>query len=323
MEANQIYDLILTFTSIFYEALPFIILGSVISGILEHVVPQQMITRLVPKNRALAIAMSCLLGLVFPMCECGIVPVMRRLLKKGLSLSCCVAYMMAGPVINPVVMYSTYVAFKEFNGGYWIIGLRVGLAFVIAFVTATIIEFQYRKYGNALLTPSTQPDAAGDDHEHEAPRGWSGKLAAISQTALSDFVDITVFLTLGALLSAICRMAIAGPQIEYYAATYPIMMILGMMGLAIVLCLCSEADAFVAASFSTMTAAPKVAFLVLGPMLDLKLYLLFTRVFRQRVIWTIVLSVVIQTFAYSLAVHYWVPKFAPEASSVTPVKKSS
>src|SRR5262249_10589875 len=88
------------FLSILLEAMPFIVLGAVIAGFLEELVPQRLVTRFIPRNGVLAIGLSALLGLVFPMCECGIVPVMRRLLRKGLPLSCCVAYMLAGPIIN-------------------------------------------------------------------------------------------------------------------------------------------------------------------------------------------------------------------------------
>src|SRR6267154_2585107 len=112
---DQVRYFIICFTSILYEALPFIVLGALIAGVLEELVPQELIAKLVPRNRPLAIAMSCLLGLVFPMCECGIVPVMRRLLRKGLPLSCCVAYMMAGPIINPIVLMSTYYAFTNYD----------------------------------------------------------------------------------------------------------------------------------------------------------------------------------------------------------------
>jgi uncharacterized membrane protein YraQ (UPF0718 family) len=319
----QIPDVIMLFASIFYEALPFIILGSIISGVLEHVVPQQAITRIVPKFRPLAIAMSCLLGLVFPMCECGIVPVMRRLLRKGLPLSCCVSYMMAGPILNPVVLLSTYVAFKAYDedGSYVgtaIICARAVLAFVIAFTTGLIVDRQYKRFGNDLLTPNTRPDAAGADHVHESPKTLAGKIAGISETALSDFVDITVFLTLGAVLSAIMRMQFTPDQIEHFGMSYPIVAILAMMGLAIILCLCSEADAFVAASYSSLAPAPKIAFLVLGPMLDIKLFILFTRVFRYRVIWTIVISVIVQTFVYCLALHYILPTLIASPPAATP-----
>src|SRR5213080_1938502 len=125
--------------------MPFIVLGAVIAGVLEELVPQQLIARIVPKNRALAIAMSALLGLVFPMCECGIVPVMRRLLRKGLPLSCCIAYMLAGPIINVVVISSTWVAFAKHNYGYWIIALRVVLGYLVAVGTALLVHVMHRK----------------------------------------------------------------------------------------------------------------------------------------------------------------------------------
>jgi uncharacterized membrane protein YraQ (UPF0718 family) len=88
------------FTGILYEAMPFIVLGVVIAGILEELVPQQLIAKIIPRSRILAIAIGGFLGLLFPMCECGIIPVMRRLLRKGVPLSCCVCYMLAGPIIN-------------------------------------------------------------------------------------------------------------------------------------------------------------------------------------------------------------------------------
>lgn len=306
---NQVKDLIVSFTSIFYEALPFIILGSVIAGILEHAIPQRWITRLVPRSRIAAIALSCLLGLVFPMCECGIVPVMRRLLRKGLPLSCCTAYMMCGPVINPIVILSTWVAFAAYDGTELMVGLRVGLAYLIAFVTALIIDRQSRTHGLQLLAPAARPDAASPDNDDSPPLTFPKKLAAISETALHDFVDITVFLTLGALLSAICRAFISQQQIEALGTAFPAIAILSLMGLAILLCLCSEADAFVASTFSTLPAAPKLAFLVLGPMLDLKLIMLFTRVFSRRVIITLAASVIVQTFVYTMIAHYTLPEW--------------
>src|SRR5215813_13147099 len=96
-------DFIVIFTSILYEALPFIVLGAVVAGMLEELVPQRIVAKIIPRSRVLAIAIGGLLGLLFPMCECGIIPVMRRLLRKGVPLSCCVCYMLAGPIINVVV----------------------------------------------------------------------------------------------------------------------------------------------------------------------------------------------------------------------------
>src|SRR5438270_1253013 len=112
MEVDQLKNFIIYFTSILYEALPFIVLGAVVAGLLEELVPQKLVAKFIPRSRVLAIAIGGLLGILFPMCECGIIPVMRRLLRKGVPLSCCVCYLLAGPIINVVVMLSTWVAFS-------------------------------------------------------------------------------------------------------------------------------------------------------------------------------------------------------------------
>jgi len=384
------YDqLILVFTSIIYEALPFIVLGVVLAGLLEEFVPQQAIARVIPANRLFAIGLGAVLGIIFPMCECGIIVVMRRLLRKGLPLSVCVAYVLAGPVINVVVLTSTFVAFNypdEKNwilGGPWgMVGLRAGLAFVVAVITAWIVDGQWRRYGTDLLHPSVtvglRTMTAENDEDardgrpasrlilsalgnllilkpvwflligaYQAIRGdsaWRRHFANVTETALNDFVDIMAFLILGACLAAAGRLVLregtadiqeapaaakddaqdkagdakaqGGPasakkdapresKLVTTLRDYPSVAILMMMAFAILFCLCSEADAFVAANFQVFwPPASKLAFLVLGPMLDLKLYLMYTRVFRPRLIFTIILSVVVQVFIYTMIVHY-------------------
>src|SRR5262249_5698429 len=158
------------------------------------------------------------------MCECGIIPVMRRLLRKGVPLSCCVCYMLAGPIINVVVMMSTYVAFSAAQGaqrtpsgsvqlgGMEMMALRMGLGYIVAIGTSLIVEWQYRKHGKALLSPmvlmGTSANAAdenGNSAEKQPAPSLGKRLGNIAETALHDFVDITVFLILGALLAALSR----------------------------------------------------------------------------------------------------------------------
>ena len=315
---QQVLDFLKDFSSILWEAFPFIVLGALIAGILEEVVPQQAIARIVPKNKIFAVSLGALLGLIFPMCECGIVPVMRRLLRKGLPLGTCVAYMMAGPIINVVVIGSTYVAFEPHQLHWHMTGLRVGLGFIVAVTTGLLVEVQYRKYGNDLLTPVSRPQKTETIHEdlaatpdvHPAEqragerRPLLQRLANISETALHDFKDIMVFLMLGAFLAALVKLWISNDQIRVLSTSYPALVILVMMGMAVLMCLCSEADAFVAASFTTMHPSAKIAFLVLGPMFDFKLLMMFTRVFRRRLIMLIIISAVVQVFVYSMIVHY-------------------
>lgn len=312
---KSVQDFILLFTSILYEALPFIVLGSVIAGFVEEFVPQRFITDRLPSRPLPAIALCGVLGLLVPMCECGIIPVMRRLMRKGLPLSCCATYVLAGPIINPVVMISTFVAFNPYPleqmGGFWMVGMRVGMGYLVAVVTGLVVHRQYLKYGNTLLAPLAVPPAAKtaevDDDDDQALTGraaWQ-RLSNVSETALHDFVDITVFLILGALLAAFLRqLMIQNAQFEQTLQQSPVLAIGAMMGLAVMLCLCSEADAFVAANIGTVAPAAKLAFLVLGPMLDFKLYMMYTRVFRPKLIWTIIPCVVAQVFIYSLIVHF-------------------
>ena len=318
---TYIKDYILTFTSILYEAMPFIVLGAVLAGVLEEFLPQRLIARVLPRSRTVGILIGGLLGLAFPMCECGIIPVMRRLLRKGLPLSCCVAYLLAGPIINVVVILSTYVAFSNFKAtgqysyqitAFWMVAFRVGFGYIVAVTTALIVDRMYEKYGASLLKPLA---VAPTPDEEQAPGGKKPlfkRLSNISETALHDFIDITVFLCLGAILAATVRLWLTHDRIEELSKNYSVLAILLMMGVAILLCLCSEADAFVAASFTKLVPAAKLSFLVLGPMLDLKLYFMYTRVFKPRLIRTIFLSVLIQVFFYCLLMHVIFENYHPD-----------
>jgi uncharacterized membrane protein YraQ (UPF0718 family) len=371
---NEIRQFIEFFTSIVYEAMPFIVLGAVIAGVLEEFVPQGLITRMMPRNRVWAILAGGLLGLPFPMCECGIIPIMRRLIRKGVPLSACTAYLLAGPIINVVVMGSTYTAFfgqenltvggkpAHQMGPWWMMGMRMGLGYLVAIGTSLIVEWQYRRHGNALVTPlatppaelkalsakaALKPDLAGaitaalptslplapaegennGDEDEDAPaakkKTWAERFGNITETALHDFVDIMVFLIIGALIASASRIVLARGDLEEVVRGYPIVAILMMMGMAVLLCLCSEADAFVAASYTVLRPSAKLAFLVLGPMLDLKLYFMYTRVFRPRLIWTIFSAVAIQVFIYSVAVHYLWEYFAPKWDPAPAVSTST
>jgi uncharacterized membrane protein YraQ (UPF0718 family) len=315
------------FVSIVYEAMPFIVLGVLIAGLLEEFVPQQAIAKIVPRNPLLAVSIGALLGLVFPMCECGIIVVMKRLLRKGLPLSVCVAYMLAGPIINVVVMTSTYVAFMAYDkagvndvlyGPWFVIGWRVGLAFVIAVTTGMIVHWRWLVSGVRLLHPSVvqglKPAAVAEAEVEIAHRPVQERVNNITQTALHDFVDILAFLILGSILAAGGKFVVSEENVRGVFEQSSAFAILIMMGLAILFCLCSEADAFVASNFPlAWPDASKLAFLVLGPMLDLKLLLMYTRVFRPRLIYTIVLALVVQVFAYTMVVDaFFAPDHPPE-----------
>jgi uncharacterized membrane protein YraQ (UPF0718 family) len=183
------------------------------------------------------------------------------------------------------------------------------MGFLVACVTGLVVQYQYNRHGNALLNPlvlapaaPAQPTTAGTHPPRK--RTFMDRLGNISSTALHDFVDITVFLILGAVLAAVAKQQIGANNIDQFSRDQPVLAIPAMMLMAFVMCLCSEADAFVAAQFTGMHISAKLAFLVLGPMLDIKLLLMYTRVFRPRLIVTIVACVVLQVLILCLVVHF-------------------
>ncbi len=324
-------QLVVVFASIIYEALPFVVLGVLLAGLLDEFLPQQLVARFIPRRKlyiVLSIAIGGLMGLVFPMCECGIIPVMRRLMRKGIPLSVCVCYVLAGPIINVVVIFSTMAAFSgqkvvrltdqyEVSQSIFFAVMRVGLGYIVAVITCIVVEWQHRKYGNALLAPivirenKTASDGDLDDEGNPRKHSWGESLANISQTTINDFIDIMAFLVIGAALASAGRLLIPYIGVEAIITEHkilgPILAILLMMCFAVAFSICSEADAFVAANFQPIDLWPlssKLAFLVLGPMLDCKLFMMYMRVFRPRLIFTIFGCVALQVFVYSILVHY-------------------
>jgi uncharacterized membrane protein YraQ (UPF0718 family) len=206
--------------------------------------------------------------------------------------------------------------------------MRLSLGFLVAFVTSLVVEWQFRVHGNALLSAKVIKDttaalnASDEDNGNSGRHTWGQSLANICETAIHDFIDIMAFLVLGAFLAAAGRLIVPLLGVEHIIRNSPVVAILVMMGLAIIFCICSEADAFVAANIQPVGLWPlssKLAFLVLGPMLDFKLYLMYTRVFSQRLIFTIISCVVIQVFVYSVVIHYvgeaWLKPYGEAAVS--------
>ena len=314
MEVTDIQNFVINFTAIVWEALPFIVLGAIIAGILEELLPQEAIAKILPKHFVPAVIIGALLGLVFPMCECGIVVVMRRLLRKGLPLSCCVSYMLAGPIVNVIVIMSTWVAFaphkvgiEQTSLGMPMVLLRCGMGFLVACVTGMIVHWVQSRSTTSLTTVTVPPPKSTlslDMAPLPKASTWQ-RINNITSTALHDFMDIMVFLIIGSALAAIIK---TNPtwiiQVESHSRENPFLAIPVMMLLAVLLSLCSEADAFLAASFVGMSVSAKMAFLVLGPMLDLKLLLMYTRVFRKKLILTIVACTVVQVGLYSTILHF-------------------
>lgn len=266
------------FLSILLEGAPFLLAGALLSGVLEEYLPPSLMTRLLPSNPRLAIVVSAFVGLVIPVCECGIVPVVRRLLRKGLPVSCGITYMLAAPIVNPLVILSTLAAFRG-QGALEMTLLRFGLGVFVA-VVAGLICTRFAPF-NILRPGLLSPEAS--DHQHGPGEGISGRLANVAATATRDFLDVSVFFVLGAAAAALFGTAVNQEIILPLSTNLPLS-ITSLMGLASVLSVCSTTDAFIAATLTAFPMAAKLAFLVFGPMLDFKLLFLYGAAFSKHFI---------------------------------------
>ncbi|HEX2234847.1 MAG TPA: permease [Actinomycetota bacterium] len=274
------------FSSLLIEAVPFIALGAVVSALIEVFVPARLITRLAALPASLQVPASGLAGLCFPVCECGSVPVARRLVAKGLTPAAAITFMLAAPVLNPVVIASTAIAYRGRDSVWAMVLGRVGLGLVVAMAAGWVMA-------RAKPGELVRAEAPARAHEGRAA-GFFGHLAG-------DFVFMGRYLVLGAAIAAALQTFV--PQdVVASVADLPVIDLAAMMGLAFVLSLCSESDAFVAASFVQFGVGAQLAFLVFGPMVDTKLAVLYTGTFSRAFARTVVVVV----FAVTLAGTLWI-----------------
>lgn len=272
-------DFAYSFLSVVLEGVPFILAGVLLSGLIDVFLPPKVLARLLPRQPAAGILLAGLMGAILPMCECGIVVVIRRLLQKGLPLSSAMAYMLAAPVVNPVVALSTYAAFRG-QGPLEMLLWRMGLAFGVAVVAATLVHFVRRTW---VLRADLADAAPAHEHVDPAPLAFPQKMAAAVRASVGDFMDVTVYFILGAAVATLFNTSV-NQQVIMPLAEDRALAVGSMMGLASLLSLCSTSDAFVAATFVAFPSAAKIAFLVFGPMIDLKLVFIYGLVFRKRFI---------------------------------------
>jgi uncharacterized membrane protein YraQ (UPF0718 family) len=296
-------DFTISFLSLVLESVPYLLLGSLISGFVEVFVPASAFDRFLPKRPALAVLLSGIVPLVLPMCECGVVPVIRRLMKKGLPPAYAMTYMLAAPIVNPVVALSTLAAFsggdffapKDAGGffsetpAYVVVCYRMALGYVVAvgcgFLALAFKPKSYLKAG--VLEPDAAPSRTGlrkiGEGDQTAPLSPGRRVLQAFGYAGHDFVEIASFLVIGCVLTSIFNTSV-NQDIIVPLALEPWKAVSVMLVLAFVLALCSTSDAFIAATFTTFPVSAQLGFLVFGPVYDIKLMFLYSLVFRKRVV---------------------------------------
>ncbi|EIE98415.1 permease [Saccharomonospora glauca] len=254
------------FVAVCVQALPFLVLGVLISGALAAFVPARALRAVLPRGQSAAVGVAGLSGVVLPGCECASVPVARRLIGQGVAPAAALTFLLAAPAVNPVVMVATAVAFPGEPG-----------MVVARFVASVVMGLVWIRWGRS--------EWIAERVWRRVPESGGNRWVTFAETARADLVDAGGFLVLGALVSAVLGVLVP-PSWFSVLSDDVVLGVVVMAVLAVVLSLCSEADAFVVASLAPVPLLPKLVFLVVGPAVDLKLFALqagtFGRAFAVR-----------------------------------------
>ncbi|RAK18936.1 hypothetical protein B0I26_108111 [Anoxybacillus vitaminiphilus] len=242
-----------------------------------------------PKNKVLAVLYATLIGALFPACECGIVPIARRLVAKGVPLYAAIPFMLTGPIINPVVLFSTFIAF---GSSLKMVLYRSGFALAVAILIGWVLAVQYKD------DQLRKKEVISSSMSKTLKEKWMGTL----EHSIDEFFSSGKYLIIGAFVAS---------AMQTFVKTSTLMQLgqgkvsssLIMMALAFVLSLCSEADAFIASSFqSTFSFSALTAFLVYGPMIDIKNTLMLLQSFKTRFVVLLIAYITVFVFVGSLLI---------------------
>ena len=241
------------FVAIAVQALPFLVLGVTISAAVAALVPAGFLPRVLPRRPALAVPVAAAAGAALPGCECGSVPIAGRLVARGVPAAAALAFLLSAPAINPVVLVATAVAFPGRPG---VVVARL-LASLLA---AIVVGLVWARTGRDHLL-----DRARRRRVSDGP-----PLAVLAATAQRDLLQAGGFLIVGAATAATLQTVVPRSALDAVAGAGPVAF-LALAALAVVMAICSEADAFVAASLTQFSLSARLAFMVVGPMVDVKL----------------------------------------------------
>lgn len=332
----QINSAFTLFLSLMVEAMPFLLLGVLFSGLLQFFVNEQKLVAILPKNPFLGAFVGSCIGFLFPVCECGNVPVARRLLLQGAPVSVAIGFLLAAPTINPIVFWATWTAFRDQPE---IVFYRIGFSLVIATIIGWVFSAQKdvrpllqssvaayltRKLdtpttsaspllqsGTYFLGQSAKP-LITDPIELQAAMGGAitkpadYRLRLLLDNTIQEMRELGGVLVFGSAIAAILQVFVPR-EVILSLGQDNVTSILAMLLLASVVSICSTVDSFFALSFaSTFTSGSLVAFLVFGPMIDLKGVGLMLSVFKARAILYIFGLAGLLTFLFCLFVNLYI-----------------
>lgn len=286
------------FMGLFVEAAPFLLLGAVVSGIIGAFILPSDIARVSPRNPLAGAVTGSMLGFAFPVCECGVVPVVRRLFEKGLPLSTGVAFLLGAPVLNFVVLLSTSTAF----GWGTVLLARFALTAIVAIIVGLLFALPGARQRSLRQETLAPPAPAGGQEGVKSPQriALMPGLNRSLTMATSDVYSMGRLLVLGALVAA-GMQTLANREALIALGSGPVTSVWVMQALAFLLSVCSTVDAFLALALAgTFTTGSIIAFLTFGPMVDIKSTAMFLAVFKPRFVFYLILIPLGLTMLFSI-----------------------
>lgn len=292
----MIKNVSILFTSILFEALPFLLLGSIISSIIETFVSDEAMAKMIPKNKILGAIVGVLLGFFIPACDCAVIPVSKRLIKKKVPLHVAISFMLASPIINPVVLLSTYTAFYKTDP--FIFLARLALGIIVALIIGIIMAIIFKNEKNLIKDGH---DDECDCHIHTGDKkSFKNYLFSIIHHTSEDFFDVVKYLMFGAVLASIFQVALPRDILLAFN-TNKVLGIITLMVFAYLISLCSTSDSFVGKSLlSTFGEGSVVAYLLLGPMIDIKNTIVLLGNYKKKFVVTLITLIFIVIFLASI-----------------------
>ena len=294
-------DIAIIFMSIFFESFPFLLLGALISSIIETFVSNDTMARIIPKNKVLGSIVGICLGFFLPACDCAVIPVAKRLIKKKVPINVAVSFMLASPIINPVVILSTYHAFFKTNPDiFW---MRLVLGIVVSLVIGVILGILFGKKevitnneDECCYSHCHEQDCDCDEHDHK-----NYFLSIINHTAL-DLFEVVKYLMFGALIASIIQVVLPRDILIMFNDNR-ILSIITLMLFAYLVSLCSTSDSFVGKSLlSSFSKSSIMAYLLLGPMIDIKNTIVLFGNYKKSFVLGLISLIFISIFIVSMVV---------------------
>ena len=288
------------FISMVLEALPFILIGAIVSSVIQMYISEDIVKRILPKSRILSIIIAACMGIVIPICECAIVPIARSLIKKGIPIAVAVVFMLTVPIVNPVVIASTFYAFADIK----VVLIRVLGGIICAIAIGLLIELLTSKKSQVVNRTGEYENICDCGCESIDYFYNKSKLRLCLEHANKEFSNILRYYIFGSFLSSLFIVIVKEEFLQNFSKG-SILPIFIMMLLAFLLSLCSEADAFIARGFLDYFGVPAIsAFLIFGPMLDLKNAIIMFSYFKKSFVLKLIISIILIVLAFSISLNF-------------------